>query len=112
MPDPAEGRTSRPRPEAGASDAAVEATRKVKLKNAGGLHARPCHAIASLALASDSDLYVCCGGPEVNGKSILELMTLGAPCEATLSFRACGKDADVLLTRLVALVEAGFGELD
>lgn len=110
MPDPAEGRTSRPRPEAGASDAAVEATRKVKLKNAGGLHARPCHAIASLALASDSDLYVCCGGPEVNGKSILELMTLGAAQGTELCFRASGKDAAELLQALETLVAGGFGE--
>lgn len=93
-------------------DRSVEATRKVQLKNAGGLHARPCHAIASLALASECDLFVGCGEFEVNGKSILELMTLGAPCEATLWFRAHGRDADVLVARLVALVEAGFGELD
>lgn len=90
----------------------MEATRTVQLRNAGGLHARPCHAIVTLALASESDLFVGCDGCEVNGKSILELMTLCAPCEATLRFRAHGRDADVLVARLAALVEAGFGELD
>lgn len=90
----------------------MEASRTVQLKNPGGLHARPCHAIVSLALGFESELFVGCDGPEVNGKSILELMTLGAACEATLRLRARGRDADVLVARLADLVQAGFGELD
>ena len=90
----------------------VEITKDVRIKNSAGLHARPCHAIVSKALAHESDLWVACEGREVNGKSILELMTLSAPCDAVLSFRAKGTDAAKLVAELSALVDAGFDELD
>jgi phosphotransferase system HPr (HPr) family protein len=89
-----------------------EAARKVRLRNAAGLHARPCHAIVSLAREHDCELRVESGGVQVNGRSILELMTLCAPCEAWISFTAQGRDAAVLVERLAALVEAGFHESD
>jgi phosphocarrier protein len=88
----------------------MEAQRDVRLRNPTGLHARPCHAIASTAQAYQSDLRVSCEGQEVNGKSILDLMTLAAPCDAVLSFRARGEDADALVSALAALVAGGFGE--
>ena len=88
----------------------MEAERSIRLCNPTGLHARPCHAIASTAQAYQSELRVSCEGHEVNGKSILELMTLCAPCEAILSFRARGEDADALVSALAALVAGGFGE--
>lgn len=90
---------------------AVEACRTVRIRNPAGLHARPCHAIVTTARDFESDLRVASGGQEVNGKSILELMTLCAPCESTLSFTARGRDAHALVDRLAALVEAGFDEL-
>jgi phosphotransferase system HPr (HPr) family protein len=88
----------------------LESERSVRLRNASGLHARPCHAIASTAQAYQSDLRVSCEGREVNGKSILDLMTLCAPFEAVLSFRAQGQDSEALVSALAALVEGGFGE--
>lgn len=88
----------------------VEAQRSVRLCNPTGLHARPCHAIARTAQAFQSDLRVACEGREVNGKSILDLMTLCASCDAILSFRARGQDAEALVSALAALVEGGFGE--
>ena len=88
----------------------AESERSVRLRNASGLHARPCHAIARMAQGYKSDLRVSCDGREVNGRSILELMTLSAPCEAVLSFRARGEDAETLVSALAELVEGGFGE--
>ncbi|MBK7643500.1 MAG: HPr family phosphocarrier protein [Planctomycetes bacterium] len=78
--------------------------------NPTGLHARPCHAIARTAQAFRSELRVSCEGRDVNGKSILDLMTLCAPCEAVLSFHARGEDAEELVSALATLVEGGFGE--
>ena len=86
------------------------AERSVRIPNASGLHARPCHALVAAAREYESDLRVACGGREVNGRSILELMTLCAPCEAVLSIRARGRDAQALVARLASIVEAGFGE--
>ncbi|MFM7280611.1 MAG: HPr family phosphocarrier protein, partial [Planctomycetia bacterium] len=63
----------------------MEASRDVRIVNPSGLHARPSHAIVKLALAHRSELTVRCGELAVNGRSILDLMTLGAPCDAFLS---------------------------
>lgn len=89
-----------------------ESAKTARIRNAAGLHARPCHAIVTLARQHEADLRVASGGVEVNGRSILELMTLCAPCEALISFTAQGRDANALVERLVALVEAGFHESD
>jgi phosphocarrier protein len=88
----------------------LESIRSVRLRNPAGLHARPCHAIVTATNRFASELRVGCDGQEVNGKSILELMTLCAPHEAVLSFRARGADAEELVSALVTLVEGGFGE--
>jgi len=80
------------------------------LKNAAGLHARPCHAVVSTALQYEADLRVRCGPREANGKSILEMMTLNAACGSDLEFVAEGADAEELLCRIEELVEAGFDE--
>ncbi len=89
----------------------MDAARTVRIPNAAGLHARPCHAIATLARRFQSSLRVACDGVDVDGRSILELMTLCAPCEATLTLRAAGADAEELVRTVAALVEDGFGEL-
>lgn len=90
----------------------MEVERTVRLTNSAGLHARPCHAIVSAAAGFESDLTVSCGTTQVNGKSILGLMTLCAPCHAELRLRACGRDADLLIARIAKLFEGGFDEID
>ena len=89
----------------------VETVAHTRLVNSAGLHARPCHAIVSAALRYPCELEVSSGGRTVSGRSILELMTLCAPCEAELDFRARGPGAADLVGELVLLVERGFGEL-
>jgi len=89
----------------------VEAIQHIRIKNPAGLHARPCHAIVTTARGFQADFFVSCDGLEVNGKSILELMTLCAPCESSLTLRASGTDAGALVAAVAALVDAGFGEM-
>lgn len=88
----------------------MNAERDVCIVNAAGLHARPCHAIVSLALRYEADLRVSCGEREVNGKSILELMTLEAGRGAAVRLVARGTDADALVVSLEALIASGFEE--
>ena len=78
--------------------------------NPQGLHARPCHSIVTTALEFSSCLRVGCGGREVDGKSILQLMTLSASHGSTLEYIAEGDDAGELVRRLTVLVSSGFGE--
>ena len=95
------------------------ASKVVEVVNSAGLHARPCHAIVATALEFPCTLRIrhaalvgdaAGADPGVNGKSILELMTLEASKGATLEFLAEGEGQDELLARLTALVERGFGE--
>ncbi len=93
----------------------MTASRVVKVINAAGLHARPCHAIVSTALEFGCSLRIRNAdakgaGNGVNGKSILELMTLEASVGTSLEFRAEGEGQDELVNRLASLVERGFGE--
>ncbi len=88
----------------------MEAQRLVLVVNAAGLHARPCHALVSLALGFSADLRIAHDGHSVNGKSILELMTLAAGRGDELQIRAEGPDAQGLVDAVCALVAAGFEE--
>jgi phosphocarrier protein len=90
--------------------ASSEFRRTVRVVNAQGLHARPCHAIVSRALARASELRIRSRDREVNGKSILELMTLAAGPGTELELVARGADAELLLTELAQLFEGCFGE--
>lgn len=90
----------------------AEATRAVRLVNPAGLHARPCHKIVTIANGFASEFRVGCEDQEVNGKSILELMTLCAPVESMLRLYARGSDADELVAAVALVVERGFDEMD
>ena len=82
----------------------------VRISNPKGMHARPSHAFVSMALEFEARVRVSCNGTEVDGKSILELMTLGAACEQELVLSAEGPDAEAALAALVDLVREGFYE--
>ena len=90
----------------------MEARRIVRIVNRAGLHARPCHSLASTALRFQSPLRVRCRDHEVDGRSILELMTLAAAQGDELEFAAAGPDAEALVERLSQLVSSGFSEQD
>ena len=88
----------------------MELRRTITVTNSEGLHARPCHSIVSAALAYKSELRIRSGAHEVNGRSILELMTLNATTGTELEVCARGKDAVELMAAIVALFTSGFGE--
>ncbi len=85
-----------------------ESQARVLVVNPEGVHARPCHSLVSIALEYECALQVSCAEIEVDGRSILSLMTLNAGPGAELSFAAKGLGAPELVERLVRLVESGF----
>jgi len=89
-----------------------EARATARVVNPRGLHARPCHALVTTALAHRASVRVRCGAREVDGRSILSLMTLGASQGEELEFHALGEDAPALVQALLVLVQGGFSELD
>jgi len=84
--------------------------RRAQIVNPEGLHARPSGTLVAIAQEFQSELRIACNGREVNGRSILELITLGATCGSELLFSAHGPDAEALVDALVQAVSAGFGE--
>ena len=88
----------------------MEVRESVSLTNRYGLHARPAMKFVEEASQFQADVFVTKGDEEVNGKSIMGLMTLVAECGSTLHLRVVGEDAEAAAKALTALVQDRFGE--
>lgn len=86
------------------------ALRRFELCNRLGLHARAAAKFVNVASRYQADVLVAHNDEEVNGKSILGLLLLAAPCGSWLSIRAEGADEDDALDALGALIAERFGE--
>ena len=82
----------------------------VTVVNEHGMHARPATRFVELANTFESDIRVSKSDGEVDGKSVLEMLTLGAPCGTTLRIRANGTDAARAVKELADLIASGFPE--
>ena len=87
------------------------AIRSVIVVNPQGFHARPAHLFVKLAGSFQAHVEIAKGNEVINGKSILDLLTLGAGNGTTLTLRANGPDAEAAVEALAKLVEGGFGEM-
>ena len=83
---------------------------EVEIINKLGLHARAALRFVELSSKHSSQVTVAREGREVNGKSILGLMTLAAQKGAILSIETSGDDEKELLDALRTLVSNKFGE--
>lgn len=84
--------------------------RTVRIVNELGLHARPAAAFVKVAGQFTCEIQVRRDDMEVNGKSIMGVMTLAAERGSELVITADGDDADAAVRALAALVENGFKE--
>ena len=57
-----------------------------------------------------SQVEILKGNEVINGKNILDLLTMGAGNGTTLTLRAIGPDAENAVCALAQLIEGGFGE--
>ncbi|HEU4731880.1 MAG TPA: HPr family phosphocarrier protein [Kofleriaceae bacterium] len=86
------------------------AERTLQIQNELGLHARAGTKFVQLASKFPCDITVTKAGNDVNGKSILSLLTLMAPKGTTITIRARGDRAGEAVAALAALVDDKFGE--
>ena len=86
------------------------AEREVTVMNEAGIHARPSSEIVKLAAKFTSNITLSLDGLDVNGKSIMGVMMLAAPCGSTVKLKAEGDDAEAALTALAELFAQKFGE--
>lgn len=89
----------------------MEKTRKVKVLNRHGIHARVAAQIAQTALSFGSAFYISFNGKEVDGKNLLSILSLGASAGSELELRAVGEDSERLLDAMVRLFKSRFGEI-
>jgi len=83
----------------------MEAERKVSIRGKFGLHLRAAGRFAEVANGYRSRVLVAMGGRKVDGKSILDMISLGAAAGSELVIRTEGDDAPEALDALMALVE-------
>jgi len=90
----------------------MELVRSVRLSNNYGLHARASTRLAQVARSFSSDVKLSRigGGEEVDAKSILGLLTLGAEKGQSLRLRVRGEDAEGAMKAILELFEAKFDE--
>jgi phosphocarrier protein len=89
---------------------AVSASKRVKLVNENGLHARPATRFVETASKFASDITITKDGQVVNGKSVIEILTLGASAGTFLTITAVGNDAREAVKALCALIRNEFLE--
>jgi phosphocarrier protein len=84
--------------------------RTVTIVNKAGLHTRPAAAIVKTASRYQSEFVIRKGVFEINGKSIIGVMTLAAEQGSTLDLVFNGPDEEAAAAAVVELFEQGFGE--
>lgn len=85
--------------------------REVTIRNRSGLHTRPAATLVKVAAHFQSEFIIQKDGFEINGKSIIGVMTLAAEQGVTLLLRFEGPDEDRMADEITALFNDGFGEL-
>ena len=87
----------------------MSASNSVTIEHNLGLHLRAAGALVQLASRFQSKLYIKYGTLTANGKSIMSVLSLAAPCGATLEISAEGNDADEALQSVIGLIRQNFG---
>ena len=84
--------------------------KEVTIKNRAGIHARPAALLVQTANEFDSTIYLEKDGDQVNGKSIMGIITLGAAYNTTLNILAEGEDEEEAVKAIARLFETKFEE--
>jgi phosphocarrier protein len=84
--------------------------REVMIKNRSGLHTRPAAMLVKVAAKFRSEFLIYKDGMEINGKSIIGVMTLAAEQGSKLDLRFEGDDEAEAAAAIIDLFERGFDE--
>ena len=83
---------------------------EVTIKNRAGLHTRPAALLVKLAAKYKAEFFIEKDGIEINGKSIIGVMTLAAEQGSRLLLRFSGEGEEEACQALVDLFGRGFDE--
>jgi phosphocarrier protein len=82
----------------------------VTIINKLGLHARAASRLVETAQAYSANITISQGSSQANGKSIMALLVLAAPCNTTLELNVDGEDEVEAMDALVSLIHNRFDE--
>ena len=85
--------------------------KEITIVNKAGMHTRPASTIVKIAAKYKSEFFLSKDGFEVNGKSIIGVMTLAAEQGSKLMLKFDGKDEEQFAKEMVDFFERGFDEL-
>lgn len=86
----------------------TSASTKVTILNSQGLHMRPAYLFAETASKFESEIELIKDDVRINGKSVLDILTLGAAQGTEILLEAVGEDAQAAVEILAELVDSGF----
>ena len=84
--------------------------RVIPITNIRGLHARASRKFAELSLSFQSRIIVRREDEEADGRSLMDLMMLGAGCGSEIEVEVQGEDEAAAMEAIAALLEAKFHE--
>lgn len=82
----------------------------VKIVNKAGLHTRPAATIVKLAAKYKCEFFISKDGININGKSIIGVMTLAAENGSELNLSFDGEDESKAAEEIVDYFKRGFDE--
>lgn len=82
----------------------------VTVKNKSGIHARPASMLVREASKFKSDIIIVKGTSELNAKSIMNVMGMGARCGDEITIKVSGEDEKLAFKEIIDLIERGFDE--
>lgn len=83
----------------------------VKIMNKAGMHTRPAATIVKMASKYKCEFYISKNGLNINGKSIIGVMTLAAEMGSDVTLSFDGEDEDKAADEIVDYFNRGFDEL-
>lgn len=85
-------------------------TKKVTLKNAEGLHARPASILATTASQYKCNITLIAGDKKINAKSVLNIMSAGFKGNSEITIECDGEDENEAMEIILAKFENEFSE--
>lgn len=84
--------------------------KKIAIKNATGIHARPASLLVKEATRFKSDCFIIKGDKEYNCRSIMSIMGMGAKQGDEVILKVSGEDEQEAFEAISDLIERGFDE--
>ena len=88
----------------------MKLSRKLRVKNALGLHARPATVIVKLLQGTSSQVWFTYRKETINARSIMSILMLAAAKNSLITVAVDGDDAQETMQKIVEAFDGHFGE--